>query len=50
MFGFIKFNERSNLGGEIYREQRRKKIIITIVFGVLGFAIFNLILYTLTTI
>jgi len=50
MFGFVRFNGRSKLGGEIYREQRRKRIIITIIFGVLGFAIFNLILYALTTI
>jgi len=50
MFGYIKFNGRSKLGGEIYREQKRKRIIITIVFGALGFAIFNLIIYALTTI
>jgi len=50
IFGFMKFNGRYKLGGEIYREQRRKRIIITIVFGVLGFAVFNLILYALTTI
>ncbi len=50
MFGFVKFNGRSKLGGEIYREQRRKRILITIVFGILGFAVFNLILYALTTI
>jgi hypothetical protein len=50
MFGFIKFNGRSNLGGEIFREQRRKRIIVTVIFGALGFAIFNLILYALTTI
>jgi len=50
MFGFVKFNGRSKLGGEIFREQRRKKVMITIIFGILGFAIFNLILYALTTI
>ncbi len=50
MFGFVKFNGRSKLGGEIFREQRRKKIITTVFFGAMGFAVFNLILYALTTI
>jgi len=47
MFGFIKFGRKSLLGGEIYREQRRRRIIIFIIFASAAFALLNLILYSL---
>jgi hypothetical protein len=50
MFGFSKFGRKTSLGGDIYLEQRKRRIIITIVFAILALAIVNVILYSLTNI
>jgi hypothetical protein len=49
MFGFVKSNGKSHLGGEIFRQQKRKRTIVTLLLALLGFIIFNIILYLLTT-
>jgi hypothetical protein len=50
MFGFIKSGMRTHLGGEIFREQKRRRTIILLVVGLIGFVLFNIILYTLTSV
>jgi hypothetical protein len=50
MFGFVKFNGRNHGISDIRRDQRRKRIIFNVVFGVLGFILLNLVLYALTTV
>jgi len=48
MLGFVKTQYRTQLGGEIFREQKRKRIIITFFFGAVAFFILNALLYSLT--
>ncbi|HEX9062872.1 MAG TPA: hypothetical protein VF941_22090 [Clostridia bacterium] len=49
MLGFVNSNaEKRQLGGEIFRETRRRRIITMSVIGVIAFVIFNAILYYLT--
>lgn len=50
MFGFIKTNIRpkTQLGGEIFRAQKRKRLIITTVFGIIAFLLLNALLYSMT--
>ncbi len=48
MFGFDKFIRKTSLGGEVYLEQRKRRMIITAVFVVIALAIVNIILYSLT--
>lgn len=51
MLGFVNSKEeKRQLGGEIYRETRRNRLIITGIFGIIAFALFNLVLYYLTRI
>lgn len=51
MLGFVNSNEeRRQIGGEIYRETRRKRRITMSILGVIAFAVFNIILYYLTRI
>ncbi|MGE5681044.1 MAG: hypothetical protein ACM34K_09220 [Bacillota bacterium] len=53
MLGFVNSNNKEEnrpLGGEIYRETRKKRIITMSVFGAIAFVIFNFILYYLTRI
>jgi len=50
MFGFIKSSLRTQLGGEIFREQKRKRVFFTLLIGLIGFVLFNIILYALTSV
>ena len=48
MLEFVKTSYRTKLGGEIFREQKRKKAIIATLLGVVAFIILNALLYSLT--
>ncbi len=48
MLEFVKAGYRTQLGGEIFREQKRKKAIIATLIGAFAFIILNVLLYSLT--
>jgi len=50
VFGLDKFKRKTTLGGDIYRDQRRRKIIFTIIFALIAFTLVNVILYSLINI
>jgi phage shock protein PspC (stress-responsive transcriptional regulator) len=51
MFGFVKADKtRRKLGGEVFQEKKRRINLFFIVLGILTFLLFNVILYSLSTI
>lgn len=53
MFGFVKtdkYNRVNPTGGDIIRKKKKVLNIILIVFGIIAFAILNLVLYSLTSV
>ena len=51
MFGFVKISKpRAPREFDMRTEQKRKKIIFNVVFGIIGFGLLNIILYSLTRI
>ncbi len=49
MFGFVKSDRvKKSLGGEVIRKKKKMQKILFIILGTLAFAVFNLILYSLT--
>lgn len=51
MFGFVNTKgKKERQEFDIRKDQRRKRLILNIVFGILSFGLLNIILYSLTKI
>jgi len=53
MLGFVKTDKDYHLrptGGDIIRKKKKVLNIVLIVFGIIAFAILNLVLYSLTAV
>lgn len=53
MLGFVKTDRYRNIkptGGDIIRKKKKVLNIVLIVFGIIAFAILNLVLYSLTSV
>jgi hypothetical protein len=53
MFGFVKTDKYHRInptGGAIIRKKKKVLNIVLIVFGIIAFAILNLVLYSLTSV
>ena len=49
IFGFVKLNGKSKLDRSLRRDQKIKRVVFNVIYGVLGLLLLNIILYILSS-
>ena len=49
IFGFVKLNGKNKLDRSLRRDQKIKRILFNVIYGVLGLLLLNVILYILSS-